>query len=481
MDKKYLITLAKNNGFTGKDSEAPEWIKKNLDIRGDDGKPVDVDAVFAKKTVTIAVSADGGEDVQVVDESPAEQGGEDMAKGLTADEVAEYRTLKAEAVKSQRGKSDFAARIAGASGSLSINSPDGMARQSARKAYNAKAQHSKTNFVDADEVERFNAILRLNLAKRLGHDYAGKRFDLEIVGKDASTIVNTLGGALVPHEYIANLIYLTEPVGVARKLANVQRMSRDVTERPRKTAIVSMSPVGEGAALTTADATYDVVTLTAKKAGVILKFSNELFEDSAISIGDDAGNTIREAYDRRIDLDYFLGDGTSTYNGHSGLATALPSGAYINGAGSTWASLTKDNLTTVIGSFENVNTARIFGVCSRQFAWQVLKRLDTAANQFRELLGEANGTYDAVWMGIPIYYSQILPTASAGTTKSIYFGDFMGASMIGDRRDLTVDSSNQVYWANDQIGIKATARYAINVHGDGRGSTFGPITCLTTT
>lgn len=481
MDKNALLATAKSNGFKGKDSEAAEWIKKNLDVRDGDDNAVDVDAIFSKKTVTIAVSADAGEDVQVVDESPAEQTGEDMAKGLSEDEIAEFRKLKAEAAKNARGKSDFAARIAGATGSLSINSPEGMARASQRKAYNAKAQHGKTNFSDADEVERFNAILRLNLAKRLGHDYAGKKFDLEIVGKDASTIVNTLGGALVPHEYIANLIYLTEPVGVARKLANVVRMSRDVTERPRKTAIVSMSPVGEGAALSTSDATYDVVSLTAKKAGIILKFATELFEDSAISVGDDAGNTIREAYDRRIDLDYFLGDGTSTYNGHSGLATALPAGAYISGAGSAWSALTTANLLNTIGSFENVNTDRIYGVCSRQFAWQVLKRLDTATSQFRELIGEASGPYQAVWMGIPIYYSQILPTASGSSVKSIYFGDFMGASMIGDRRDLTVDTSNQVYWANDQIGVKATARYAVNVHGDGRGSTFGPITCLTTT
>jgi HK97 family phage major capsid protein len=60
-------------------------------------------------------------------------------------------------------------------------------------------------------------------------------------------------------------------------------------------------------------------------------------------------------------------------------------------------------------------------------------------------------------------------------SRCIYFGDFVGGSMLGDRQQLAVEYSRERYFDSDQSAWRGTARIAVNIHGDGKGSTYGPI------
>jgi HK97 family phage major capsid protein len=348
-----------------------------------------------------------------------------------------------------------------------------------KKMYDAKIKANKARFIDADQAETFAATTRL--AFMGNKNYAQKAGDLDIAKKAQVEYDNTLGGFLVPEEFVSQLVYMTEPYGVARKLANVVRMARDLTRQPRKTSIASMSWVGEGSSTSVVNNGYDAVELAARKLQILMQASNELLEDSAINVADDLAQSIREAYDIAIDNSYFLGDGTSTYGGYTGLANALPASAYIDASGSAWSAITSADFTKALGSLQNVNSSRIVMVCSRQFYFQVLLRLEKATSQFKDLTGGATGGADASFLGYPVFFSQVLPTASASGAKSVYIGDFVGGSMIGERRDLTVTSSEHAAFSSDSWQWRATARAAVNIHGDGRGSTYGPIVCLKTT
>ena len=73
----------------------------------------------------------------------------------------------------------------------------------------------------------------------------------------------------------------------------------------------------------------------------------------------------------------------------------------------------------------------------------------------------------------------MMPTVDAvGSQVFAYIRDFMGASMIGERRELHIESSPHIYFDQDLIAFRATVRNAINIHGDGRASTYGPIVAL---
>jgi HK97 family phage major capsid protein len=345
-----------------------------------------------------------------------------------------------------------------------------------KKMYDAKP---KKAFVDADQAEIFGATARLSIMG--GKNYGQKSNDIEIAKKGQVEFDNALGGYLVPEEFVAQLIYATEPYGTARKVANVVRMARDLTRVPRKTGIATMSWAGEGQSTTVSNNGYDNVELAARKLQLLMQASNELLDDAAVSVADDLAASMREAYDKAIDESYFNGDGTSTYGGYIGLKNALPSAAYIDASGNAWSAITSGDFTKALGSLENVDSSRIAMVCSRQFFFQVMMRLEKATSQFKELAGPALAGADASFLGYPVYFSQVMPTASAISTKSVYIGDFVGGSIVGERRDLTIASSEHYAFNTDTWTWRATARAAIAIHGDGRGSTFGNIVALETT
>jgi HK97 family phage major capsid protein len=229
------------------------------------------------------------------------------------------------------------------------------------------------------------------------------------------------------------------------------------------------------------DNSYDTVNLTAKDIGCLVKVNINLFDDAAINVADDINSSIAEAQLIREDSDYILGDGSATYGNQLGLANALPAGAYINASGGTWASITSGDITKIIGSVENVNPSRLAFLGSRQWFAQVGIRLNVELQRFKDIIGPSTGGGDASLLGYPFYFTQVMPTASAGTSKCLYFGDFVGGSMLGVRKEVQVATSDSFYFDTGDIAIRAHARMNVNIHGDGRGSTFGPIVSLVTT
>lgn len=439
-------------------------------IDGATGKAFDLDAVFAAEAETeVEPEPDANTRKQLVVPSGDEPG--DL-NSLRRDVIS----LRKQLVSATRGTH---------AGKLHIDetpsrkhSPEAWARNQAKKAYDVKARSNLTAFSDSDSAETCAAVCRLAIFGN--QDYPQKALDKDICTKAQVAYSNTAGGFLVPQEFVAQLLYMTEPFDVARRIANVKRMTRDVVEFPRKTGIQSMSFVSETGTLTESNAAYDRVTLTAKKAGCLVSASTELLEDSAINVADDIASGIREAYGNKIDDCYFIGDSTNTYGGMTGLIGALPASAYMNATGA-WSAFVLGDFHLAMGRVENVNSARCAFVCSRQFFHQVMQRLDKAASMFKNVVGPAISGADASFLGFPVFFSQRMATATGGTgTKSVYFGDFVGATMIGERRDLTIASSEHSAFTSDQIQFRATARFDVNIHGDGKGSTYGPITCLLT-
>lgn len=463
MNRKSLLAALKKQGYKGKAdlAEIQAFLTEsgadaeNIIVKGETYKVADV---FAK-TATLAVEDDETETPAVetkTAEKPAAKSG--WSKLSEVEPKGVIGVVKGKDRDYKRYESLIANRA------------------------NPSANVKNTAVFDTpQDAEAFGAWSRIKLATDLNRSYKAYGEDMDIVRKAGLEFDNTLGGSLVPQEFMANLVWRTEAYGVARRLANVVRMGSDNSVFPRKTGLMTMNyATGEGSAITDTQNSYDNVELTARKVTGLAYVSNELFEDSAINVSNDYANSIAEAYARLEDQTYFLGDGNATYGGMVGLANALPSSAYLSGV--AWGSITTKNLQDAMGSVENIKDGNLAWVCSRQFYFQVFARLDRAASQFKELASvnvpfTLGGIAVGNFLGYPVYISQVLPTAT-GANKAAYFGDFSGASMIGDRRQLSIDTDRSFRFANDQIAIRATARIAVNIHGDGRGSTYGPIVCV---
>ena len=448
MNRKSLLNLLKLNGFTEANPTlettkafVAKLAAEGVEINGADGNPINLDTVWAAKSVLT----------------------------LTGTEALDAVTKSVVADAKGRSSPHAASDDANAGGD---NAPQKFSIGNAhRKAYERKVAAGTAVFNDYDEAMTFKAWTRLTVA---GHyDYPAKAADIQLCKKGQVEFNQQLGGALVPTVFVPQLIYLTEQYGAAKQLANVVPMSSESCVYPRKTGITSMTPSGESATTSVTDNSYGNVTLTAKKYAVLMSMSNELFNDSAINVPDDIARTIAEAEAIAIDNAYFLGNGTSTYAGQVGLAGALPPAAYITAA--TWASITKDHFALLMGAVENVNAARLKFACTRQFFVQVMMRLDKASSQFREIsTGNLGG---GTFMGYPVQFAQVMPTVAAASATHFpcYFGDFEGGSMIGDRQMLSVATSEHALFSSDSIAVRGTSRFNVNIHGDGRGSTYGPI------
>lgn len=487
MNRKHLLAAVRAKGYKGKVDLAE--IKAFLVNEGGDaetikinGTELKVDDLFAK-AATLEANVDDPKD-----EPEAPEGSE--GEGSQAEPETKRADPKARPGAGWKAMGGGAASFSIHSGAKDRN----YKRYENRIAMKASNPYDRNAaiFDTPEDAEAFSAWSRLRVARGLGEEHKHFGSDVDVLKrwsqKTGVTFDNNLGGATVPQEFMPNLIWRTEQYGAARKVAQVVRMSRDNLVVPRKTSIVSMSFTPEAGAITASDNTYDNVDLTAKKATALAKVSSEWLEDSAINVADDYGNTFSEAQAITEDNCLFLGDGSATYGGFRGLNIALPggstatsaaSGAYLTAA--AWSAYTLATFNVGMGSVQNVKNNNCVFVGSRQFYHQVCVRLDKQATQFKDAGASSvagfNGA-DASFLGFPFIFSQVMPTASASNVRSCYFGDISSIAMLGDRRDLRIDVSKDRYFDEDVIGIRATARIAVNVYGDGRASSVGPVACF---
>jgi HK97 family phage major capsid protein len=299
--------------------------------------------------------------------------------------------------------------------------------------------------------------------------------------------VNSAGGYFVPEEISMDIIDLRDQYGMFRRLVNVVPMGRDTMTMPKRVSGLTAYAVGEGAAITASDTAWTQVRLTASKWGVLSLVSSELDEDAVISIGDMLVSEIAYAFALAEDNAGFVGDGTSTYGGIVGIRTKFNLGVgtlagSVDAASNndTFAEITAADIRKLMAALPQYvyERGRPAFICS-QVAWAVtFENLIGAAGGLTK--DEATGTTRRSYLGFPVEITPAMPTSQGDLSDvaMILFGDIGMAAAMGDRRGITVARSTEYKFAEDQVAIKGTERFDINVHSIGDTSTAGPIVAL---
>jgi HK97 family phage major capsid protein len=105
--------------------------------------------------------------------------------------------------------------------------------------------------------------------------------------------------------------------------------------------------------------------------------------------------------------------------------------------------------------------------------WQTGARLQLAAGGVTTQM-IASGPQLTLF-GYPVVFSNALPSAPTTGTIYGYFGDLSMASTIGNRRGVTISADSSRYFEFDQVAIRSTLRYDINIHETGTASAAGPV------
>lgn len=449
MNRSKLLAAACAQGFKGQTlDELKAWLKaENIELSGADGKAIDVDAVWATKATLRLVSDD---DAQSIAEKEAE-----LERKAAAREKREARN----GVQSEVDRENKKGLGGGVFGRLA----------SARKAYNARANRGESCFDDSDSAELWVAQRRLEV---LGHsDYPQKKTDLEIAGKTMSTVSASGGSAFIAEDYVPDPIRLRETYGVAKQLATVEPMSSDVQTFPHDTGDVTVYYPGEGGTITASDTASAQVKLTARKMATITSVSSELFNDSAVSVADRLVMSANFAIEKKLDEDYFLGDGSATYGnavGLKGIWSAMGTitndyyGSLVAATGNLFSELVIGDFYKVKGRLPATWSGSAKWVCHKRLFYEVMCPLARSGAGYS--MADMESGMGPRFLGDPVVFSQVLPRVEADSTPILYYGDLKAGSKIGEvRGSMRFAQSDQRYFELDVISFRVTTRNAINV------------------
>jgi len=188
---------------------------------------------------------------------------------------------------------------------------------------------------------------------------------------------------------------------------------------------------------------------------------------------------------KKEDLIGFVGDGTSTYFGMTGIVGALRAvdatigniKGLVVAAGNNYSEITLANFREVVGILPEDcdDTAKWY--MNKKFYYSVIYPLaETAgvANIF-EILSDRKSRF---LLGYEVVFVSAMPSTEANSQICAILGDLQLGAYLGERRELRIESSDHVHFNTDQIGFRGTERIDINAYGVGDTSEAGPIVGL---
>jgi HK97 family phage major capsid protein len=245
--------------------------------------------------------------------------------------------------------------------------------------------------------------------------------------------------------------------------------------------------VGESEAITESEKNWDRIGLTAKKLAVLARITSELSEDSVINIGDDLMREMSYAFAKKEDECGFNGDGTSTYGGIVGVREKLKGvdGTIGNikglkvGTGNAYTELTLADFRGVVSLLpEYADTPNAKWFVNRSFYWNVMVGLLLAGGGVTA--AEIEAARNKNFLGYGVETTPVMPKVEANSQVCAILGDLSLGARFGSRRGETVSSSEHSRFAYDEIEVKATERFDINVHDVGDTTDAGPVVGLIT-
>jgi len=295
--------------------------------------------------------------------------------------------------------------------------------------------------------------------------------------------INSLGGVLSSDELASEIIRLVESFGVVPSEFRRVSMNTDSMLVARRTSGLSARPIGENAAPTTSDVTFDNVNLIAKLWGIDNRVPNSLLEDSVIDLADTMAVEVAQSFAEAFDNAGLIGDGGSAYHGTVGVATSVVDGTHAASVVTATSRTTFDALT--LADFTNlVARAPLFARRNAKFfispagygSSMLRLMVSNAGNNASDIAGGANLQF----LGFPVVLCHPLQSALTGTTGTVacLFGDMSQAATYGERRGVTIKTDASRFIEYDQTLTFATARVAMVAHDLGSAAKAGPVCAL---
>jgi HK97 family phage major capsid protein len=246
-------------------------------------------------------------------------------------------------------------------------------------------------------------------------------------------------GYLIPTEFLAEVLRtMHDEYGVARRDMRYLPFSGPSNTRtiPKLGTSVSVAWTNEAAAKTSTQPLFALVTQTLKKLAAIVPLTEELFEDSAISIIPLLTELFAEALAKEEDTQFFAGTGSPW----TGILSNSSVQAVTLAGGETFADLNADDLLDMTAKVApSMRRNAKFYMSTTIF--NLIKKLKTSSTL--DYIYEKPGGQDApngkVW-GYPVEIVDVMPalTDTAANKAFVIFGDLKKTCIFGDKQQMRV-------------------------------------------
>ena len=283
----------------------------------------------------------------------------------------------------------------------------------------------------------------------------------------------TAGGILVPDEVYPGVVRIIEEKSIIRQIAQIVPMGRDKMDVPTRSSGPAVYWPSEGAAPTeSAVAFASGTTLDSKTLAAYDAVSRELDEDSLVALEPFLAEMFAEAIAREENAVAFTGNGTpfTGVSDASGIASVVLASGTPSAADLTFAKLVQAKFA--VDSNVIANGCWIFNAATFQNV--VALKDDSNRPIFGTNFNVGYGALAAgqpalgapgVLLGSPVYFSSTLPsnpTDSASALVALY-GAFRPGFCFGDRKQMTIETSNDVLFTSRKKAIMVHERVALLV------------------
>ena len=334
-------------------------------------------------------------------------------------------------------------------------------------AARAKAQPKRDPFVGIKDTRGIRATRWL-----LGHaharyhkvsmekaaEFVATRFGDDLVARALNAGITGEGGALIPQDFLADLIELLRANTVVRGSGPMEvGMPMGNLTIPRLAGGATASYQNELDDIAISQERFDDVNLSAKKLTAMVPVSNDLIRRAPIGVEEVVRDDLVQTIARREDLAFLRGDGTD--KGPIGMRNRALAANVITVAAMPATPQPGDQLTAILAGASAAILALQNGM-SRMIrpTWFMAPTVKRFISLARDQVG---GFYwkdeleRDMWEGYPVRVSQQIPTNLTISTytkgSEIYFCD-MADFILADTYNVVVDASDVAAY-NDGTSI----------------------------
>ena len=289
-------------------------------------------------------------------------------------------------------------------------------------------------------------------------EFVSNRFGDDLVARALNSGVTGEGGALIPQDFMADLIELLRALTAVRGASPMEvGMPMGNLTIPRLAGGATAAYQNELDDIQVSQERFDDVNFVAKKLTAMVPVSNDLIRRAPIGVEEVVRDDLVQTVSRREDLAFLRGDGTD--KGPIGMRSLVQTANLITVPAMPAVPAPGDQLTAILGAASAAILALQNGM-SRMIrpTWFMAP---TVARFIATARDQVGGFYfkDEIeagrWEGYPIKLTQQIPTNLAVSTytkgSEIYFCD-MADFVIADTYNVVVDASDVASY-NDGSGM----------------------------